>query len=821
MRPPRKRLAELDFGWASHKAALGWMDCIFRRPRDFEAEVEATAPERLGRVHFFLGWHFWSYYLLLLTGGRYLLCDVLRLHQASEAELEEGARLSGVLIGAVLFVGTFIGSGLVRDRQRLWLATLAMVVLFGVSVFLTPLKSQGIAVGIAGGIALGIALGIGIRILIGIEVAIAFGVAFGIVFGIAAEIDFAIAFAIAFGIVFGIVLGVVVAIRLGMAFAIGENFVGITVGIAGGSIGIFVGIIGVIAGGVANGIAGGIVVLIAFLVGFWRVFYLPSHLWKVVAPLVGKDPYRGHPLQVDQCIHLPLPRLDDLLMRYHDFDPAAADAEIDRLIDEYPSQRNAALRAKTRLLIRKAVNVDKLADISTVLEALPSGKKGFLAETEEVQRLAQEITVAAQRLENAPRGYLQAPYAESLVDKIEIFRSRIAGFKAPLSTELRKAAEVWKQKAEALRDKTRYLVPGGHFSPVFRADLQLDSEVDAFLPRQQLLVPLEEQVHLANTSAGLILLGRRRTGKSTLLNNLKRLVVGRAEVVVVSMQSPQAFTSITSLRGLLHEKLEALLPGAGLPPPGEDLRSFEALLQKTDNHLAGLDRKLLLAIDEYEAIDLKIAAGVFPEDLLALLRQSMQVHRRINWIFAGSRSPEDLHAAAWTSYLVSTRLLEMPLFSREETRELLTEPMKTSTLFKDPAKRPSFAPSFWGGEEGITRLHDEAAGWPHLVQLLAQHTVELVNQEGRTGLDTDLFERVCTKAVTEGTVVFTELLEKESLIEGEYAYLRQFRRTEEQDPPTDLAIERSLQRRWLVNETPEGKFRLRVPLMRRWLQARG
>lgn len=198
----------------------------------------------------------------------------------------------------------------------------------------------------------------------------------------------------------------------------------------------------------------------------------------------------------------------------------------------------------------------------------------------------------------------------------------------------------------------------------------------------------------------------------------------------------------------------------------------------------------------------------------------MQDHRRIFWILAGSRSPAELAGAPWTSYLVSANELVVPLFSLEETRELLTEPMKYSTLYKDPAKRPRFEPSFWG-ERGIEKLHEEAGGWPHLVQLLAQNAVQLVNQEGRSGLDAELFEKVCGKAVDQGNIVLTELLDKESQIDGEYDYLRQFRRNEEQDPPTDLAIDRSLRRRWLVTETPEGKYRLRVPLMRRWLQARG
>ena len=42
--------------------------------------------------------------------------------------------------------------------------------------------------------------------------------------------------------------------------------------------------------------------------------------------------------------------------------------------------------------------------------------------------------------------------------------------------------------------------------------------------------------------------------------------------------------------------------------------------------------------------------------------------------------------------------------------------------------RPSFPPEFWG-EGGIDRIHREADGWPHLLQLIAETAVDLVNSE--------------------------------------------------------------------------------------------
>jgi hypothetical protein len=78
-----------------------------------------------------------------------------------------------------------------------------------------------------------------------------------------------------------------------------------------------------------------------------------------------------------------------------------------------------------------------------------------------------------------------------------------------------------------------------------------------------------------------------------------------------------------------------------------------ALFGRANERLLAEGRRLLLALDEYENIDQKIGEGVFTEDLLATLRESIQTHRRIVWIFAGSHDITELTHAPWTSYLVS------------------------------------------------------------------------------------------------------------------------------------------------------------------------
>ena len=317
------------------------------------------------------------------------------------------------------------------------------------------------------------------------------------------------------------------------------------------------------------------------------------------------------------------------------------------------------------------------------------------------------------------------------------------GSKSRWASDFRAAAANW-------LDDRRPPTPGGAgrgpaepTPQVFRAGDPVDREREAFVPRDRVVGKLEQQVLLSTGCPGIVLYGRRRMGKSTVLRNLEGFLPPKVRAVTLSMQQAEAFVSLESLVALLGESLRSAWPGgrqAEATP--RDLTGLTRLLAACNDALGAEGRRLILAFDEYENIDRKIGEGIFSEDLLALVRESIQTHRNLTWAFAGSHEIDELKHAAWTSYLVSARTIEVPPFTEAETRLLLTEPLKHSTLWPkdDPSRpRPSFPADFWG-PGGIERIHAEAAGWPHLVQLIAETVVDLINDEGGRQVDPELFE---------------------------------------------------------------------------------
>jgi hypothetical protein len=434
--------------------------------------------------------------------------------------------------------------------------------------------------------------------------------------------------------------------------------------------------------------------------------------------------------------------------------------------------------------------------------------------------MAGEIALMQTRLNTIERPVFREPYAEALCTAIENFRHRVAGLHEPLASEFRAAAERWREIAERQRDEVRRIAGREPTVQVFRAGDPVDRDREAFVPRERVIGRLEQQVMLATGCPGVVLYGRRRMGKSTVLKNLGGFLPPSVDVVVVSMQEAEAFTSLQSFCELLGTRMQEAWPSGAPPgePPG-DLPGFARLLAVCNRALAVRGQRLIIALDEYENVDRKIGEGVLSEDLLALIRESIQSHRSLTWVFAGSHEIEELSAAPWTSYLVSARTVEVPPFNEDETRILLTEPLKHSTLWPSDRERPHLSPAFWG-EGGIARVHSEAGGWPHLVQLIAETIVDLLNESGERQLNATLWESALDETVVRGHNVFHELLIRESRIGGEIDYLQGFRTREAQPLPGDNAMARSLTRRLLVVPDRDN-WRLRAPLFRRWLQQRG
>ncbi len=773
-------LDQIRLDWRSHKSALWWLGLLYRKPAAFRAVLAASSNFSALAAAIRIYLHTLPYSLLVAGIGRWLLVDALGLLTKlppSFAKIPAAAGPMSLMAGvgggfALIVVGWVTISVLDWLVERVVVSRLTLPA--DVILIVLPL-------GIGGGVSSATTAGISSEVWPAFAIGVVVAICMGLTLGIPRR-----------PISTGPVVGVGTLLGGFFAIFISDNSpLGVALA-AGGTIFVF----------------------------FTRLYYLPIHLC-FLWPLPKGQAYRYHPVAWDDCCWIPCPQLNELLVAYADLDSRKGRKEIRRLIDHYPSQRRQALRAQTVLIARETARATDLARLDDLVAHLPEGRRSYLAETRRLREKLHRISVLAARLVAVERPYLKEAQAALLLKEIELFEQQIAGFRQPLATEFRAAAQRWLELASAQHSAARAVASGEPIRQVFRAGDPVDRQQEAFVPRDGVFGELERQVLLATGCPGLLLYGRRRTGKSTVLKNVASFLPARVSVAWISMQKAEAFTSLPHYAALLSRTIsETLASDAPSVPEPNDLVSLDRYLAALDRRLIQADRRLLLALDEYEYLDRKIGEGVFNEDLLAVLRESIQSHRRIIWAFAGSHAIEELTNAAWTSYLVSVRTVEVPMFTSAETQLLLTEPMKYSSHWRaDDATRPRFEPGFWG-ERGIERIHREANGWPHLVQLLAERVVDRMNDTGALRASPDLLEQSFDIAVERGHNTLFELMQKESALPGEWEYLLRFKRSDEQPPPEDEAIARSLRRRLLISEDGD-RWRLVVPLMARWLRLRG
>ena len=100
-------------------------------------------------------------------------------------------------------------------------------------------------------------------------------------------------------------------------------------------------------------------------------------------------------------------------------------------------------------------------------------------------------------------------------------------------SEFRKAAEHWLEIADQQWQSTQAVLYKEPTPQVFRAGDPVDRNQEAFVPRYNVVGDLEKQIMLSTGCPGIILYGRRRMGKSTILKNLRGFLPGSVVPVIL------------------------------------------------------------------------------------------------------------------------------------------------------------------------------------------------------------------------------------------------------------------------------------------------
>jgi hypothetical protein len=320
----------------------------------------------------------------------------------------------------------------------------------------------------------------------------------------------------------------------------------------------------------------------------------------------------------------------------------------------------------------------------------------------------------------------------------------------------------------------------------------------------------------------LLLYGQRRMGKTSLLNNLGRLLPTGIVPLFVDLQGPASAASDHA--GLLYNLARSMIDsarrqrGVTLPPLGREallqdpFTAFDEWLDRVEAALG--DRTALLTLDEFEALASALRGGRFEEAaVLGMLRHVVQHRQRIKILMASSHTLDEL--ALWSSYFVNVQVIQVGYLDEEDARRLIEQPVPGSLLRYEPA--------------ASQRLLDLTRGHPFLIQLLCAEIVNLKNEQDpavrRLATPADVEEAV-PEALLHGSFFFADIernqvdaqglkLLRHIAAQGEAAGASRDELARHVPEPELDAVLVRLRRRDLIEPGGRGQ-RFQVELIRRW-----
>jgi hypothetical protein len=688
--------------------------------------------------------------------------------------------------------------------------------------------ARGFVFGIAGGIAIGVAVGRRAPWRYGLI----FGIVFGILFGAIRAIAYGMAPELA-GVGNATLLAALFALSYVLAERIAGPWTGAVAGALGSGGGFFLSVIGDHSRWPILPI--GVICIIAGLtLAWWRpiLFYPFATFWNLLLYRIDRRRGRSnnsapsflrwHAAFWDEYQRFPYIALDEHLLLILKRNPPEGQAALNYLTNS--PQRWAAQTSQIEL---DADNLESCADVTAISQThryLAAGELTGPASAllRSFSRLSQDIE-AALRQESA---YNQRLALNAVEERLDGLQRELTRSSEPYAARFLPITLHWRAiVADHVRELVATVEARQEIDNPYIIGVPLTEQQEIFIGRTDISARIEQLLR-DQRRPPLLLYGQRRMGKTSLLNNLGRLLPTTITPLFVDLQGA---TRADNHAGLLYNIARDMIKSARLrrnlvlPPLShtllnsdpftrfdEWLDEIEQILSRYEQHTA------LLALDEFETLDSAIAKGRYDEeDVLGMLRHLIQHRPRFKVLLAGSHHLHEFER--WASYLINVQVVHISYLQEAEARQLVEQPVKEFTLRYEP--------------EASRRVLALTRGHPFLVQLLCAEIVALKNEQEpavrRLASLADV-EAAIPEALNSGSFFFADIqrnqidarglailqtlvaqgegasLDRQSL--GNLAGLQDI-------DQLDQALTRLLQRELI--EAVEGGYRFQVELIRR------
>lgn len=576
-----------------------------------------------------------------------------------------------------------------------------------------------------------------------------------------------------------------------------------------------------------------IIMILALTMSWWR----PVLLYPLVAAwnrlLYQADErrvnqkvslLRWHSAFWDEFQRLPLTGLDDHLVLVARRNPIEGDAAISFL--STGRQRWAAQAAQIKLDTDALAVCDSVLTIGQAHRQITSGELTNPASAllRSFNRVSQDVEAALEQ----ESIYNQRLALSAVEDRLDVLFRELTRSSEAYASDFQPIATNWRHIiANHIHDLIDLVEQRQEIDNPYIIGVPLTEAQEIFVGRTDITARIE-QLLLDRRRPPLLMYGQRRMGKTSLLNNLGRLLPSTIVPLFVDLQGPASRAS--NHAGFLYNIARSIIQSAKQhrnlklsPLTRETLQAdpftqFDEWLDEVEDSLSEDGQKTaLLTLDEFEVLDKPLSDGRFDEEaILGMFRHLIQHRPRFKVLLAGSHTLDEFQH--WASYLINVQTIHITYLNEAEAHQLIERPTVDFALRYQP--------------EASHLVFQVTRGHPALLQLLCAEIVALKNEQSpaqRRLVETADVQTAIPEALMHGSFFFADIA-RNQVSESGLTLLKFLAKASEavilskealaevlpDDSPDDLeTVLAQLLRRELI-ETVEGGYRFQVELIRRW-----
>ncbi|WP_069469702.1 MFS transporter [Candidatus Marithrix sp. Canyon 246] len=446
----------------------------------------------------------------------------------------------------------------------------------------------------------------------------------------------------------------------------------------------------------------------------WNIFICRAYERRKTSRMI-----RWHSAFWDELQYIPLYGLENFLVKITERYPRVGKNAIEYL--SVNSQAWAAKEAQIELDARRLQNNSCVEGISKAHLKLAAGE--LEGSTSALLRSFSRISLDVQAALEQKSKYNQRLVLNKVEASLDGLLRELTRSSEAYAIRFRPIAETWRHTiADHLKVLSEIVEANQEIINPYVIALPLTEDQEIFVGRSGISERIERLL-LDKRRPPLFLYGQRRTGKTSLLNNLSKLLPTNMIPLFVDLQGPPA--SSKDFAGFLYNISRAMLNSAKrhrkiiLPVltreklTEDPFSYFDEWLDEIEQELDE-NQTFLLMLDEFSVLDFVLAKGLLDEALvLGMFRHIIQHRPRIKMLLSDSSSIDEFER--WASYLINVQTVHISYLETEEALQLITQPIPNFTLCYE--------------EDASQRVLTITRGHPALTQLLCSEIVNLKNKQ--------------------------------------------------------------------------------------------